>query len=90
MDRCDFQGTKRECSIESLYTTGRQKKIDCFTVDGLCSPCNTMFEVTGCFYHFCPCQEVRPFLTEEDIQDGSKKSEIDGLRRNYVTQVNAL
>ena len=27
----------------------------------------------GCFYHFCPCQELRPSLTEEDIHRGSKK-----------------
>ena len=38
----------------------------------------------GCFYHFCPCQELRPSLTEEDIQRGSKKRELDALRRHYV------
>ena len=40
----------------------------------------------GCFYHFCPCQEVRPFLTEYDIQRGIKKRELDELRRNYIKQ----
>ena len=36
------------------------------------------------FYHFCPCQEVRPSLTEVDIQRGSKKRGLDQLRRSYV------
>ena len=68
-----FQRTRPECEIESFSTTDRQKKIDCFSVDGFCSHCNNVFEVRGCFYHFCPCQELRPSLTEEDIQRGSKK-----------------
>ena len=77
------QGTRPECEIESFFTTGRQKKIDCFSVDGFCSPCNTVFEAVGCFYHFCPCQELCPSLTEEDILRGSKKRGLDALRRHY-------
>ena len=38
----------------------------------------------GCFYHFCPCQELRPSLTEEDIERGSKKRELGALRRHYI------
>ena len=38
----------------------------------------------GCFYHFCLCQELRPSLNEEDIQRGSKKRELDALRRHYL------
>ena len=45
-----------------------------------------MFEVTGCFYHFCPSQELRPSLTEEEIQRGSKKGELDALRRHYLQE----
>ena len=37
----------------------------------------------GCLYHFCSCQELRPSLTEEDIQRYSKKRELDALRRHY-------
>ena len=55
-----FQRTKPECEIGSFFTTGRQKKFDCFSVDGFCSHCNTVFEAMVCFYHFCPCQELRP------------------------------
>ena len=56
-----FQRTRPDCKIESFYTTSRQKKIDRFSVDGFCSHCNTLFEAMGCFYHFCPCQELFHF-----------------------------
>ena len=49
-----FQRTRPDCKIESFYTTGRQKKIDRFSVDGFGSHCNTVFEAMGCFYHFVP------------------------------------
>ena len=39
-----FQRTRPECKIESFFTTGRQKEIDCFSVDGSCSHCNNLFE----------------------------------------------
>ena len=79
-----FQRTRPECKIENVFTTGRQQKIDCFSVDAFCSLCNIVFEAMGCFYHFCPCQELRPSLTEEDIQRGSKKRALDSLRRHYI------
>ena len=82
-----FQRTRPECEIESFFTTGTQKKIDCFSVDGFCSHCNTVFEAMACFYHFCPChpfQELRLSLIEEDIQCGSKKRELDSLRWLYI------
>ena len=81
-----FERTKPECETESFYTTGRQKKIDCFNVDGVCSHCNTVFEAMGCFYHFSPCQELRPSLTEEDFQRGSRKRALDALRRHYIPE----
>ena len=89
-----FQSTRPDCKIESFFTTGRQKKIDCFSVDGFCFHCNTVFEAMGCFYHLCPCQELRPFLTEEEIQENNtikeslaflKKS--SDVRRCYVYAV---
>ena len=61
-------------------------KSECFSVDGFCSHCNTVFEAMGCFYHFCPCQELPPSLTEDDIQRGSKKRELDALRRHYTQE----
>ena len=65
--RSYFQQARPECEIESFIPTGRQKKIDCFSVDGFFSHCNTVFDARVRFYHFCPCQELRPSLTEEDF-----------------------
>ena len=36
--------------------------------------------------NFCPCQELRPSLTEEDIKHGSRKRELDELRRGYIQE----
>ena len=81
-----FQRTRPECEIESFFKTGRQKKIDCFSVDGFCFHCNTLFEAMGCFYYFCPCQELRRSLTEGDTHCGSKKWEFDALRRHFIQE----
>ena len=51
-----------------------------------CSHCNTVLEAIGCFYHFCSCQEVGPSLTDQDIQRGSKKKELDALGRHYIQE----
>ena len=80
-----FQRTKPECKIESFYTTGRSKKIHCFIVDGFCS--QTVLEAMSCFYHFCPCQEVRPSLTEEGIKRVCKMRDFDELRQTYSQKV---
>ena len=76
-----FQRTRPDCKIESFCTTGRQKTIDCFSDYGFCSHCDTVFEAMGCFYHFCPCQELCPSLTKRNIKRGSRKRELDELRR---------
>ena len=47
-----FQWKKLECKIESFLTTGRENKIEHFSLNGFCSDCNTLFETGGCFYHF--------------------------------------
>ena len=62
-----------DCKIEGKVTTGRQKRIDRFSVDGICYHCNTVSEAMGCYYHYCPCQEARPSLTDTDIERGVKK-----------------
>ena len=68
-----FQQTRPECRIESNVTTGRQKKIDCLSVDGICNPCNTVFEAMGCYFHYCPCHEARLSLTDNETMRGIKK-----------------
>ena len=80
-----FQRTGPDSKIESFYTTGRQEKIDHFSVDGFCSHCNTVFEAMVCFDHFCPCQELRPSLYE-DIKRGSEKRELDEIRPGYLQE----
>ena len=81
-----FQQSRPDYTIESNVTTGRQKKIDCFSVDGICYHCNTVFEAMGCYYHYCPCQEARPSLTDTDIERGVKKRQQDEMRREYIQQ----
>ena len=76
-----YQESRPECKIESFFTSEKQKKIDCFNVDGYCDHCKTVFEAMGCYYHFCSCQEARPSLTEQDIERGNQKREMDDMRR---------
>ena len=68
-----FQSQRPDCRNESFYTTGTLKKIDCFKADGFCAHCTTVFEAIGCFHHYCPCQEARTSLSEDDIKRGNKK-----------------
>ena len=49
-----FQQSRPECKIESNVTTGRQKKINFFSVDGICYHCNTVFEAMASHYHYSP------------------------------------
>ena len=61
-----LQSQRPNCTIESYYTTGTQKKIDCFNVDGFCAHCKAIFEAMGCYFHFCACQEARASMSEEE------------------------
>ena len=79
-----FQQSRPEGKIKSNVTTGRQKKIDCFSVDGICYHCNTVSEAMGCYYHYGLCQEARPSLTDTDIERGVKKRQQDEMRRDYI------
>ena len=82
-----LQSQRPEGTIESYYTTGKQKKIDCFSVDGFCgggAHCDTVFEAMGCYFHFCPCQESRAILSEEEMQKGNRKREHDELRTDFL------
>ena len=81
-----FQQSRPFCKIESNVTTGRQKKIDGFSVDGIFYNFNTVFEAMGCYYHYCLYQETRPFLRDTDIERGVKKRQQDEMRRDYIQQ----
>ena len=43
-----------------------------------------MFEAIGCYFEFCPCQEAKASLSEEETQRGIRKREHDELRRDYL------
>ena len=77
-----YQETRPECKIESFFT----KKIDCFNVDSYCDHCKTVFEAMGCYYPFCSSQEACPSLTEQDIERGNKKREMDDMRRENIRE----
>ena len=79
-----LQSQRPNCTIESYYTTGTQKKIDCFNVNRFCAHCKTIFEPMGCYFDFCACQEARASMSEEETQKGLKKREYDELRRDYL------
>ena len=40
----------------------------------------------GCYYHFCSCHKPHPSLTEQDIERGNKKSEMDDMRQEYIKE----
>ena len=40
----------------------------------------------GCYYHFWSFQETRPSLSEQNIERGNKKREMDELRREYIKE----
>ena len=78
-----FQRQRHDCKIESFYTTGTQKKIDYFKVNGSCAHCNTVFEAMCCFYYYCPCQEARPSLTGKRRRKLSCSEMNDRQRSQY-------
>ena len=81
-----FRATRPECIIENYYTTGLQKKIYCFSVDGYCNHCSTVFEAMGCYFHFCPFNQARPSLIDDETKRGTKKRETDELQKGYIRE----
>ena len=67
-----FKRMRPGCKIVSFHTIGSQKKIDCLNADGFCGHRDTVFEAMSFFYHYCPFQEARPDVTEEEIQRRTK------------------
>ena len=79
-----LESQRSECKIESYYKTGKQKKINCFSVDGFCAHCDTVFGAMGCYFHFCFCQEAKASLSEEETHRDIRKREHDEFRRDYI------
>ena len=78
-----FRNTRPECTIESIYTTGKQHKIENFNVDGFCGHCDTVFEAMGCFYHGCDCQQKEK-VTSEILKRWKKRKNYDAERKEYI------
>ena len=77
------QRVRRQCEVESFYRTSTQKQNDAYSLDGFCGRCNTVFEAMGRYYQYCPCQAARFSFTEQEIQRGFRKRELDELRKQY-------
>ena len=72
--------------MKNCFASGKQKKVDCFHVNGYYDHCKTVFEAMGCYFHFCSCQEAHLSLTEQDTERGKKKREMDDMRREYIKE----
>ena len=81
-----YRETRPECRIESSFTSRKQKKMDCFNVDGYCHHCKTVFEAMGSYYKFCSCQDSCPSLTDQDFEQGNEKIEMVDMRRQYLNE----
>ena len=69
----------------SIQKAGR-KRIDTSSVDGSSFYDYTDFQAMGRFHHFYPFQEVRPSLTAQVNKRGSKKKELDEMRRSCLQE----
>ena len=75
-------------SVKWKISTRRvnRKEIDVYSVDDFCGHCNTVLEAMDCYYQYCPRQESRPSVTEEEIQRGNKNRELDEVRKQYIQE----
>ena len=71
-----FQRTKPDCKIESFYTTGRQKKTDCFSFDGFCSHCKTVFEALVPSIYFVPVKSCGHLSLKKISNVGVRKENL--------------
>ena len=39
-----------------------------------------------CYFDYCPCQEARPSLTDNEIMKGLEKRDQDQMRKEYIQQ----
>ena len=45
-----------------------------------------VYVALGCYFHFCPCQEATPSLTDDDIKRRAMKREMNELRKDYIRE----
>ena len=77
-----FQRVRTQCKVKRFYTMSTQKNVNASNVDSSCGQWNNVFDVMECYYHYCPFQEARPFLTEEKFREALKRG-LHELRKQY-------
>ena len=73
------------CKLRTQFNHKSQKRIGKYLVDGYCSHCRTVFEVLGCYWHFCNCQDKNR-LSLSALENGAKRRKFDEVRRIYLTE----
>ena len=81
-----FQRVRPQCKVESFYTTSTQKKVIFTMLKALVDTTTLCLKLWGCCYHYCPCQDSRPSLTEEEILRGIRKRELDELWEQKIQE----
>ena len=76
-----LQPQSPECTFESYYSTGKQKKIDCFCLDVFCAHYNTVFEAKGCCFHFLRMERSPSKPLGGGNAERNQKREHDEIRR---------
>ena len=82
-----LQRVKPQCRVE-ICKRQTHIKINIWSVEGYCGPCITVFEAVGNTYFYCPCQNDRYLLTDEQLQQGIKTRELDDLEKSYIYKKN--
>ena len=54
-----FQKQNPRCYFQTQLNQKSQTRIGVYSIDCLCSPCNTNFEMLGCYCSFCPCHDEK-------------------------------
>ena len=62
-----FKRTRPECKIESFFTTARQKKIDCFSVDGFLLIATLCLKPWAAYNTFVPVKSFLPLSMKKII-----------------------
>ena len=80
------QGVRPKCKLEKFNTTGKQKIIVAYSFDGCCGDYNTVSDVMGSYYQYCPCYEARLSVTDKGIQRSCKRTELDELWNRHTQE----
>ena len=67
---------------------GTQTKIDCYSVNGICGHCDTIFEVFGLLLSFCEFPGLQPVVIDGNIVKGQQRRETDDIRWSLLREGN--